>query len=101
MSQAMQTGQGGSILPSAPTTQDLASLLVELGNNPAFVKAQARGTIKERAYVMRASIACGSMEKGAALVEMLAMHGHTITLNGTYDTTGSFTPWNVLACLPL
>ena len=86
-------GQCGGLLPMVPTMKDLGNILSEIGNNPAF----ERGTIKERAYVMRASIACGSMSKGQALIELLQDSLFTLTLNGAYDTIGSFTPWNVLA----
>ena len=94
---AMQTGQGGGSLPSAPTMKDLKSLLAELGNNPAFERAQARGTIRERAYIMRASLACGSMSKGQELIEMLQDSLFRLTLNGAYSPSGTFTPWSVLA----
>ena len=104
MSHAMQTassqcqGQGqGGLLPSAPTMQDLESLLADIADNPAFEKAQRQGTITERAYIMRASIACGSMAQGLALVELLQDSLFTLTLNGAYTPSGDFTPWNVLA----
>ncbi len=103
MSQAMQTasGQCGGILPSVPTMKDLESLLAEIGNNPTFERAQARGTIMEREYLTRASLACGSMEQGQALIELLQDSLFRLTLNGAYSPSGTFTPWNVLACLPL
>ena len=89
--------QGGGLLPSVPTMKDLENLLSEIGNNPAFSRAQARGTIKERAYVMRASIACGSLSKGQELLDTLEERGWHVTLNGAYSPSGDFTPWSVLA----
>ena len=92
------SGQCGSILPSAPTMKDLESLLLEIGNNPAFGRAQARGTIMEREYLTRASLACGgSLSQGQALIELLQDSLFRLTLNGAYSPSGTFTPWSVLA----
>lgn len=90
-------GQCGGLLSSAPTMKDLESLLSEIGDNPAFERAQARGTIMEREYLMRASLACGSLSQGQALIELLQDSLFRLTLNGAYSPSGTFTPWNVLA----
>ena len=93
------SSQGGGLLSSVPTMQDLESLLSEIGNNPAFERAQARGTIVEREYLTRASLACnGNMAQGQALIELLRNSLFRLTLNGAYSPSGAFTPWSVLAC---
>ena len=97
--QTAMSSQGGGLLPRISTTQDLASLLSEIGSNPAFEREQARGTITEQAYIMRASVACTSMTQGKQLVDTLEERGWRVTLNGAYSPSGAFTPWNELAKL--
>ena len=93
-------GQGCGLLPRIPTMEDLENLLSEIGNNPAFERAQARGTIMEREYLTRASLACGgSLSQGQALIELIQDSLFRLTLNGAYSPSGAFTPWNELAKL--